>query len=424
MQSSASDALAEWLTRARVLVVDDEPANLTFLRHVLETEGYGELVALLDPADACRRLRELDPDVIVVDLWMPQMDGFEFIARVQELAAGTYLPILVATGDSTQDSRRRALCAGARDFMTKPLSPSEVRLRVRNLLETRFLHEQLKQHNQQLEQRVEERTLELREARLEILYRLARAAEFRDDHTGEHTLRVGRLSGRMAQVLGLDEEQARLILRAAPLHDVGKIGIPDAVLLKPGRLDANERTVIETHTVIGAEILSGSSHPLLQLAEEIALSHHERWDGRGYPRGLAGTAIPLAGRIVAAADVFDALSHERPYKPAWTVREALAEIEAGAGTVFDPEVVEALLRVAPEAPVIEAEASAVAKPRRAVPPLCARPVPVEAPALVWQLQQERDALACEVEQLRQQLARRATRRPTQRPPGRRRILPS
>lgn len=429
MPATASDALSDWLTRARVLIVDDEPANLTFLQHVLETEGYGELIALQDSAEAFRRFRALDPDVIVVDLWMPRMDGFEFIARVQELIpAGTYLPILVATGDSTPEARRRALSLGARDFLTKPLSPSEVRLRVRNLMETRFLHEQTKQHNLLLEERVTERTVQLEEARLEILYRLARAAEFRDDLTGQHTLRVGRLSGRMAQVLGLGAEQAQLITRAAPLHDVGKIGIPDAVLLKPGRLDPHEREVIETHTIIGADILSGSGYPLLRQAEEIALTHHERWDGLGYPHQLAGDAIPVAGRIVAAADVFDALTHARPYKPAWTVRQALAEVEACAGTQFDPLVVEALLRVAPEASAIEAEVGAMAEPRRVAAAACpvvatVMPASVTDATVVQRLEAERNALALEVEQLRQQLARREPVRPKRRVGSRRRILP-
>jgi putative two-component system response regulator len=413
MQSNESEGFERWMQSARVLVVDDEPANLTFLRHVLETEGYAELITLSDPTEACERFRQIDPDVLVTDLWMPRLDGFEVLARVQEqLPSATYLPILVVTGDPTPEARRRALSAGARDFLTKPLSPSEVRLRVRNLLETRYLHLQLKHHNVVLEQRVDERTLELEAARLEILYRLARAAEFRDDQTGQHTLRVGRLAGRMAQVLGLGADDAELIKRAAPLHDLGKIGIPDAVLLKPDRLDVHERSVVEAHTVIGADILSGSAYPLLQLAEEIALNHHERWDGLGYPHQLVGDAIPVSGRIVAVADVFDALTHERPYKPAWTARDALAEIEANAGTQFDPAVVEALLRVAPEASAIAADIDAVAAPRLTAPPLNGGPQIADAllHATVRQLQGERDALAREVEQLRQQLVRREPRR--------------
>ncbi len=426
MLDSDAEALRTWLSGARVLIIDDEPANLTYLRHVLETEGYGELMTVPDPVDAVDRFRALDPDVIVVDLWMPRMDGFDVIARFQEmLPQGSYLPILVVTGDPTPEARRRALSLGARDFLTKPVSPSEMRLRVRNLLETRFLHEQLKQHNVRLEERVDERTTELEEARLEILYRLARAAELRDDLTGQHTLRVGRLAGRLAQVLGLDEETVQLIERAAPLHDIGKIGIPDAVLLKTDRLDGRERELMETHTGIGADILAGSTYPVLQVAEQIALSHHERWDGGGYPRGLAGEAIPIGGRIVAVADVFDALTHERPYKPAWTARQALAEIEANAGGQFDPAVVEALLRVAPEAQVLAAvpdgravapAAQAAARGPAVTPADAEEMVPA---AFLRRLQEERDVLAAEVEQLRLQLARRpAVRTPRRTAPRR------
>ncbi|HEX6135848.1 MAG TPA: HD domain-containing phosphohydrolase [Longimicrobiales bacterium] len=412
MPSSDSDRLKGWLARARVLLVDDQPGNLKFLRHVLEVEGYGELIALSDPVEALERFEELDPDLVIADLWMAPLDGFHFIARVQELLpAGSYLPILVATGDHSPEARRRALSAGARDFLTKPLSPAEVRLRVRNLLETRFLHEQLREHNTTLEHRVAERTHELEDARLEILYRLARAAEFRDDHTGRHTLRVGRVAGRIAQVLGLPSESQELIARAAPLHDIGKIGIPDSILLKQDRLTPNERDVIQSHTVIGADILSGSRFALLQLAEEIALSHHERWDGAGYPHGLAREMIPLSGRIVAVADVLDALTHDRPYKPAWTMREALAEIEANAGTQFDPGVVEALLRIAPEMCVLESDDVDAAPPR--APQLASVPAPREPDphtlATLRLLQHERDTLAGEVHELRQQLAR--TRRP-------------
>lgn len=358
MASGDLHAMETWRSNARILLIDDQPASLKFLRHVLATEGYGELVALQDPAEAVERLHELDPDLIIVDLWMGELNGLEFISLVQErIPPGSYLPIVVTTADHTPEVRRRALSAGARDFLTKPLSPADLRLRVRNLMETRFLHEHLREHNALLEERVAERTRELDEARLEILYRLARAAEFRDDESGRHTLRVGRMAGRIACVLGLGPEECELIARAAPLHDIGKIGIPDALLLKPDKLEPHEWDVMKQHTVIGAEILSGSRYPLLQLAEQIALSHHEHWDGQGYPQGLAGHAIPLAGRIVAAADVFDALTHDRPYKRAWTPREALSLIEASAGRQFDPAVVEALLRVAPEAALIEADAA-------------------------------------------------------------------
>jgi putative two-component system response regulator len=347
---------------ARILLLDDEPANVEFLHHVLHRQGYGALVASMDGLEAADHLDEVRPDLVVLDLMMPGFDGYQFMERLRAwLPEDDYVPVLVVTADTSAETRRRALAAGAADFLTKPLSPAEIRLRVRNLLHTRFLHGALRGQNARLEERVEERTAELDEARQEILDRLARAAEFRDDDTGQHTQRVGRLAGRVARVLGLEDDHVELIRKAAPLHDVGKIGIPDSILLKEGRLSAEERALMETHTAIGARILSGSRYPLLQLAEEIALSHHERWDGAGYPNGLSGSEIPLSGRIVAVADVFDSLTHVRPYKHAWTVRETLAEFRAEAGRQFDPELVEVLLRVAPEVGALESSAAVVAE---------------------------------------------------------------
>ena len=417
-----------WREHARVLLLDDEPANLEFMLRVLEPEGYGGLLAFSDPVVAADRLRHMNPDLVVLDIVMPHLDGFGFLEHMRRvIEPGRYLPALVVTADPAPDVRRRALSAGAKDFMTKPLSPAELRLRVRNLLETRYLHEQLRVHNELLEHRVEERTRELEEARLDVLYRLARAAEYRDDQTGRHTLRVGRLAGRLAQVLGLAKDAHELLRRAAPLHDIGKIGIPDSILLKPDRLDDAEIAVMQTHTVIGANILAGSRHPLLRLAEEIALSHHERWDGMGYPNALAGADIPVAGRIVAVADVFDSLTHVRPYKHAWSIRDALAEIENEAGTQFDPQVVEALLRVGPEVPILEAEATeqmpravAIDPTESVLPPLPPVGEAGDAQVLVQRihdLEADRDRLTRELRHLNERLAALATN--GRRPSGRR-----
>ena len=405
----------DWRSRARVLLVDDEPANLEYMLRVLEPEGYGALLAYTDSSIAAERLAELDPDIIVLDIMMPRLDGFGFLAHMRDhVDASRYLPALVVTADPSPDIRRRALSAGAKDFMTKPLSPAELRLRVRNLLETRYVHEQLRVHNESLEQRVSERTRELEEARLDALYRLARAAEYRDDQTGRHTQRVGRLAERIAQVLGMPPTASELMRRAAPLHDIGKIGIPDAILLKPDRLEPEEITVMQTHTVIGANILAGSPHQLLMLAEEIAISHHERWDGAGYPRRLAGEEIPLAGRIVAVADVFDSLTHERPYKKAWSVRDTLAEIEREAGAQFDPRAVEAMLRLAPEVAVLEKEAmqqvraNAPSNGESVLPPLPSAiadgDVVEELRRRVREVEAERDRYALELAQLKERVA--------------------
>ncbi|MGK7313004.1 MAG: HD domain-containing phosphohydrolase [Candidatus Longimicrobiales bacterium M2_2A_002] len=335
--------LADDVLSARILVIDDEEANIQFLRRVLEPEGYRGVVSTTDPTEALELARETAPDLVLLDLMMPERDGFEILEGLQELKApGSFLPVLILTSDHTHGTKRRALAGGAKDFLTKPLSPAEVRLRVRNLLETRSLHLQLKDQNRLLEERVRERTADLERARFETLERLARAAEYRDDQTGEHTRRVGRLAARVAEALGWDEERCEMIFRVAPLHDVGKIGIPDRILLSPGRLSEDEFDVMKTHTTIGAELLGESEFPLMQMAEEIAFSHHERWDGGGYPQGLAGGTIPLAGHIVSVADTFDALTTARPYKEAWSLDRTLDEIRSESGGKFAPELVEAL----------------------------------------------------------------------------------
>lgn len=338
--------IAERLPGARILLVDDEESNLQLLRRILEPAGFTSLRATTDPVEALELCTDWDPDLVLLDIMMPRLDGFQLLEALKERVPETvYLPVLVLTSDHTQDAKRRALSGGARDFLTKPLSPAEVRLRVRNLLETRFLHLELQEHNQLLEVRVKERTLQLERARFEILTRLARAAEYRDDDTGEHTRRVGETSAAIARAMHLDPEEVELIRRTAPLHDVGKIAIPDSILLSPGVLTPTEREVMQTHTTVGGDLLGGSGFDLLESAAEIARTHHERWDGSGYPGGLGGEEISVSGRVVAVADTFDALTNRRPYKEAWAVEEAWAEIEAHSGTWFDPAVVKAFEEV-------------------------------------------------------------------------------
>jgi putative two-component system response regulator len=344
--------LERTLEDARLLVVDDEEANIQLLRRILIPAGYRNLRATTDPCEVLDLVAEDEPDLILLDLLMPRLDGFGVMGQLRtRIPEDAYLPVLVLTSDPSQDARRRALSGGAKDFLTKPLSPSEVRLRVRNLLETRFLHQQLQDHNRLLEARVRERTSELEGARLEILRRLAEAAEYRDDDTGEHTRRVGRMAGRIGAALGLPPSEVELLRDVAPLHDVGKIGVPDRILLSPSVLSPEDFEVMKTHTTIGAKLLGGSEFRHLQAAAEIALSHHERWDGEGYPHGCRGSEIPLSGRIVAVADTYDALRHRRPYKPAWSRAEALEEIEASRGTRFDPDVVDAFLAVVDRKPL-------------------------------------------------------------------------
>ncbi len=343
---------------AKFLIVDDELANVRVLEQLLEEWGCFNVESTTDPCETLSRYSAFQPDIILLDLMMPDLDGFQVMEQLKpSIPAGIYLPILVLTADISAQAKRKALAAGAKDFLTKPFDSTELLLRIWNLLETRFLHRQIQNQNQVLEHRVRERTAELEEAQvkilehveeversqLEVLERLARAAEFRDDDTGQHTQRVALAAALLARQLGLDEKQASLIQRTAPLHDVGKISISDLILLKPGKLTAEEFETIKTHAEVGGALLSGGRSELVQMAERIALTHHERWDGSGYPQGLQGEAIPIEGRILAIVDVFDALTHARPYKSAWPVEKAVAEIVSQSGRQFDPRVVEAFL---------------------------------------------------------------------------------
>ncbi len=329
---------------ARVLVIDDHQANIEALKRIMRSAGFVSVNSTTDPVAGVVLVQTWNPDVVLLDLHMPGLDGFGVLDAIRpQLVDGGYLPVLMLTADSSDETKRRALAGGVKDFLTKPFDANEVVLRVENLLETRSLYTTVRRQNELLEQRVAERTRELEEAQVEILQRLAAAAEFRDDDTGEHTQRVGHLSALLAIEIGLSAAQTELIRRAATLHDVGKIGIPDSILLKPGRLTNRERTVMRKHALIGAAMLAGGRSELVQTAERIARSHHERWDGKGYPDKNSGECIPIAARIVAVADFFDALSHRRPYRPAWSVDRTVAKIVKERGYHFDPKVVDALV---------------------------------------------------------------------------------
>jgi putative two-component system response regulator len=333
---------------ARVLIVDDQAANTRLLEGILKHAGYIQFKSTTDSRQAIPLYAEFMPDLMLLDLHMPLPDGYQVMEQLKGLVPeGTYFPILVLTADITLEAKQRALAAGAKDFVTKPFDPIEVLLRLKNLLETRFLHLALQDHNRLLEEKVRERTADLEQAKIEIIERLAVAIEYRDDVTGKHVQRVGEISGMLARTIGLTEDTVRLIRRAAPLHDVGKIGVPDHILLKPERLTAEESDIMKTHTTIGARILSGSRFPLLQTAEEIALTHHEQWDGGGYPHGLEGTAIPITGRIVAVADAYDTMTNDRPYRKALSPKDAMEILWRGAGSQWDKTVVEAFASSSP-----------------------------------------------------------------------------
>jgi putative nucleotidyltransferase with HDIG domain len=330
------------MTHARILVVDDQESNVRLLERLLHLKGYDCIETITDSRLTVERFVLTRPDLVLLDLRMPHLSGLEVLKELQPII-GTeeYLPILILTADTAPETRQTALSMGAKDFLNKPFDAIEVLLRIRNLLETRFLYLQLRDQNALLDRKVRERTRELEESQLEALSRLALAAEYRDDQTGEHTRRVGQMSALIARALGLSDTEVELIRQASPLHDIGKIGIPDAILLKPGRLTPAEFEVMKTHTEIGAQILSGSRFPLMQLAAEIAQSHHESWTGGGY-YGLVGENIPLASRIVTVADAFDALTHDRPYRPATTIQKAVEELKREAGRQFDPQLVAVL----------------------------------------------------------------------------------
>jgi putative two-component system response regulator len=331
---------------AQILVVDDEPSIVRLLTRALGAVGYAHVQGFTDSTEVPAYLDEITPDLVVLDLNMPGLDGYAILRDVSHrLSEDTFLPVLVISGVDDTLARLRAVEAGAKDFMAKPIDLKEFVLHVNSLLDTRFMSRRLNETRGLLENLVEHRTQELQQAHIEFLHRLGRVAEVRDDATGQHTNRVGRLSALLAQELCLSLEEVDLILRAAPLHDLGKVAVADEILLKRGSLTEDECRVMRKHTLLGAELLRGGGSEVMQMAEAIALSHHERWDGQGYPRGLAGEDIPLAARIVSVADSFDALTHSRPYKEAWPVPEALTEIERESGLQFDPRVVKALATV-------------------------------------------------------------------------------
>lgn len=336
----------EWRLEGRILVVDNDEAVVRALQRLFRRAGYAEPIGVTDPRQTREVIAAEHPDLLILDLVMPQMDGFTVMGQVTaDLEPGEYFPILVLTGDDDPLIRQRALAAGAKDFLGKPFDPAEAEARVRNLLQTRFLTDNLARERDSLEDRVRERTAELADTRAELLHRLARAGEYRDDITGRHAERVGLLSAALAAEMGMDAREVDLIRRTAPLHDIGKIGVPDAILNKPGRLTPTEFELMKEHTVIGARILGGSTSRLLAVARDIALCHHERWDGKGYPEGRSKEAIPIQARIVAVADTFDALSHTRPYKEAVPPADCVAEVIRCSGTHYDPAVVAALKSV-------------------------------------------------------------------------------
>jgi putative two-component system response regulator len=316
-----------------ILIVDDVPDNITVLTNILADYN---LKAANNGAKALEIASRFKPDIILLDIMMPDMDGYAVCTRLKRDLHTKNIPVIFITAMDEETNEARGFELGAVDYITKPVSPPVVRARVKT-------HLNLYDQNKALEHLVLERTKALNQSRLEIIRRLGLAAEYKDNETGMHVIRMSYYCKVMAAAIGMSDEEAELILNASPMHDIGKIGIPDNILSKPGKLDAQERAIMEQHTQIGARIIGEHNTPLLDMARTVALTHHEKWDGTGYPRGIKGENIPLVGRIVAVADVFDALVSKRPYKKAWPAERAVAVIKEESGKHFDPEVVKVFL---------------------------------------------------------------------------------
>ncbi len=334
----------EAVLNARILIVDDQASSIILLESILKKTGFKNIVSLSDSRIAIDTYNKIHPDLLILDLNMPYVDGFEIMAKLKEIEEDAYLPIVVLSGEEHKDIQIRALDSGAKDFINKPYDRVEVIVRIKNLIEVRLLHNQIKGQNKTLEEKVKIRTEELYQAQLDLIQKLSLAVEWRDSETGLHTTRMSNYAYLLAQKANLSAEECDLIAIASPLHDIGKIGIPDRILLKPGKLVPEEWNIMKTHTTIGGQLLSGSDSKFLQMGKEIALSHHEKWDGSGYPRGLKGEDIPITGRICGISDVFDALTSVRPYKAAWPVEQAIEEIRKCGGSHFDPVLTEIFLK--------------------------------------------------------------------------------
>jgi putative two-component system response regulator len=338
--------MLENLSNSRILIVDDVKLNVDFLVAALG-QKY-KLSVAMNGQTALEQVKKRLPDLILLDIMMPGMDGYEVCAKLKADPATSAVPVVFITAMHESADVTKGFQLGAVDYIAKPFRIAELQARVHTHLSLRHAMLTLAAQNQTLDRRISARTKELQDTQLEIIHRLSRAAEYRDNETGLHIQRLSQLCRTLSAAYGCDEETCDLISHASPMHDIGKIGIPDAILLKPGRLDAEEWKTMQTHTTGGAEILSGHGSLLIRMGAVIALTHHEKWDGTGYPQGLSEYAIPLGGRIVAICDVFDALTSKRPYKEAWPVGDALNEVRACSGTAFDPKLVESFFLCLPD----------------------------------------------------------------------------
>ncbi len=337
--------------KATILVVDDDPRNVKLLEANLVPCGY-DVVTAADGIEALHKVESEDIDLILLDVMMPKMDGFEVTKKLKADEKTKLIPIVLVTALRDTQDRVKGIDAGCDDFLSKPIETPELLARVKSLLMVKAYHDHMKNYEKELETEVTNKTKEIQlalnklsEAHIETIFRLSRAAEYKDEGTGEHIKRMSHYAVAVAEALGLNKENIKRIFYAAPMHDIGKIGIPDHILLKPGKLNPDEWKIMKQHSVIGAEILANSESGFIKLAEIIALTHHEKWDGSGYPKGLKGNDIPLVGRICAIADVFDVLTTKRPYKDAFSLENSFTNIKEERGKHFDPAVVDAFFAV-------------------------------------------------------------------------------
>ncbi len=344
---------------SKILIVDDNPANIRLLENMLAKAGYKHVQATSEPRDVESLHLQHRFDLILLDIRMPGMSGIEVMQKLAILSVHDYLPVIVLTAQLDEETRKAALEAGARDFITKPFMLWEVTLRIRNALDTRIYYKRQRLRADEMEQTLWEmvsiHTEELHKTQLQLVERLGRAGEYRDNETGAHVARMSEACQLLAKALGWDDASAELIRCASQMHDIGKIGIPDHILNKPGKLDEEERKIINTHVEIGADIIGAGDGELLRMARNIALYHHEKWDGGGYPHGLSGERIPLEARIVAVCDVFDALTSSRPYKPGWPIDKAVAFLQEQSEKHFDPDLVSVFLGIIPRIQSLRSE---------------------------------------------------------------------
>ncbi len=327
-------------TRQQVLICDDSITNVLILSKLLESTGNIATKTETDPRKVLRNLEQGDFDLLLLDIEMPHLNGFQVMEQVRNIYDLDSLPIIILTGNSDSETRNKALEQGANDFINKPFDQTEVQLRAHNLLKVGQAFKLQRNLNEELEKKVEQRTRDLGDATEFLIHRLALAGELRDNETGQHVIRVGKYSRLFAEKIGLPAELCFMIERTAPMHDIGKIGIPDSILLKNGALDEEERKIMKSHTELGTKLLGEHPSLLIQMAASIAATHHEKWNGSGYPNRLKGESIPIEGRITAISDVFDALTTKRPYKEAWPFEQVIGYIKEQSGVAFDPALVD------------------------------------------------------------------------------------